>query len=274
MIRGSIVASDKELVTNQGFQLLSWASSDIAIEYVSGCNDAEKGMYVALAIKLYNKSRNLISDAHKEIRVVLKASAAWLLQTFSQLTPSATITVVKLLARASQDLQEFHRMKGYALNCSIKATKLWSHLNMEKLTETLPPIEYQDFKVSVFQSFLDIAILSADNEVSRKAIFGALEIVQHLSMGLKKVYVSTVISLASQHLKAERYIEAINDYRLAMQIVDEVIAKHKQPMTHLERAVAVANSNSTDSIVNDYNLFIRHKVRVQLCISHAFISTR
>ena len=212
LIRGGSRNRDIEQdqqIENLSRRIFEWASSAEGFSSAQALPEETKSLHAATAVKLHNKARTLAPSCLPELRAMLKAVSGWLLYNFHPHTPKAMLTVIKLVARSAQDLRQFEQYRRQALVCSIATGEFWSKINEAALSRTLPPLELQDVKHAVFQSFLDTAVLILEgvktgsaqqvycNSDARRAVSNAMEIVQSLKEGHKIFFAESLLELGS-----------------------------------------------------------------------------
>ncbi len=261
MVRGKQPELDNERLMKLGSEIFNWASSKDTAEISTQLNQPQREDFASYGIKIHNKVRNLTGSTYSNFRGILKASAAWILVNFSKSNPVGVSTIVKLLSRSSQDLKE-GPFVAEALLCCEGAVDLWNRSSVATLEKSLPPVEFQDLRIAVFQGFIDISQLSENKLQIKKAIDGALEIVNTLPNGLKFSFAETVIDIATINAVDPHYSEAIHYFKLALHTIDVI----KMSLTQLRPA----SIEVTDSGHVDPNQLERIKIIAHLSLAFSY----
>jgi hypothetical protein len=262
LIRGGIQSkldSEKEIIIELGLQTLNWVSSCEINEFANSCNQTEKDEYVNLAIKLHNKVRNLSSDSYKVTQTILKACSAWTLLAFSQMKPAGIGMMIKLFSRVSNDAQHIDKLQNHILSSCQQVTSLWGKLDLESLSESMAPLELQELKTAAFHSFLDCANYSKNIEETRKALLGALDLVQSLPLGLKLSFVNTSMKVGSALANASSFQDSIQIFKISLQIIGSILS------------LKITNH---ESMMFDRENIMKAKVKCLLSIIYSYTETK
>ena len=79
----------------------------------------------------------------------------------------------------------------------------------------LPPLEFQEIKIAIFQAFMDISDLADEVVLVRTAITGALDISQSLPSAIKLAFVDRVMALGFQ-ASTSALCDAIHFFKLCL----------------------------------------------------------
>lgn len=250
----------------RGVRLLEWSST----KEIRSAEKSEKDVFIALAVKLYNKVRTLTAEPYREIRTLLKAGATWLLNRYSESTPSGLCTIIKLFSRCGQDLQEFIRTKPYSVGCLIQSIILWGKLNLETVAEKLPPIDFIELKTSVFNSYLEKAKISSislnENDIkdTSASLILASELSQALPQCLKLNVVNGSLSIGSKLTESGRHLESIHIFNIALQNIESLIASN-----------LILKSGQESRVSNADTIQLKKtKVRTLLALTNSYIETK
>ena len=289
--------SEKTFVLDTGYQMLEKATSNSMYNYVLQFNVEQCLTIANSAVKLHNKVRMLTQDTYTEMRAVFKAVSAWLLNHF---TPSSKLNssdgyfkLIKMLSRASQELQLFPRSKQYSIICSRRTVELWKSLDIEKISLTLPPLELTEIKTSIFQCYLDLLMQSTSTEEKCNCVLSGLALVQTLPKGLKITFIVVVMETATKFTDEKEYTAAIDLFRIVIQVLDHLLLQFpptktnstsKTTLTTTSTTTATAtainnsiddndmNSNNMNSSMNQFSLIeiLKVKVKAQLALAHIY----
>lgn len=256
---------DKVHLTKSAAMLFDWASSPAAKD-LSDCSDpSTKETFVAAAIKLHNKGRNLQSSNSSDLKKLLKSSSAWILLNFTKQTINSFCTVVKLLSRASQDLKDSSNLKLQSLKCSQGATNTFSRLSCATLEKSLAPLELQDIKIAAFQSFINTAEQVNSAEHRRASIAGALDIVHSLPYQLKLTFIDCVTGIADRISCSPTLDEAAHYFGICLHLVEDI---------SLLSPSAITIDEINDYPIPDKSTILHAKIKTQLSLSYVFNETK
>jgi hypothetical protein len=88
--------------------------------------DEKRQKRVGTTIQLYNKVRMVSSPRLLEVRVYLKAAAAWMLTAFGGAKPKAALSCIKLHCRSAAELgHHFPADAAAARGCLEQVLALW-----------------------------------------------------------------------------------------------------------------------------------------------------
>lgn len=252
--------SEKQFVLDVGIQILDFVTSKNMKSYAMKCEKQTIDLYSTLAVKMYNKVRNLVHESYSEIRSIYKAASGWILLYF---TPAAATKssngfykLIKLLTRANQELQMIEKTKPYGVHCAMKVVELWKNSDLTAMSLTLPPIELNEIKVSVFQAYLDATKYSTNNVEKRSCILSSLELIQTLSKGLKISFINSVMNIAANLTDEKAYVESIEMFRIAIQVLDSILL---QIMPTNRSTSSTAAAPSTVTAAASATLYERNK---------------
>jgi hypothetical protein len=89
-------------------------------------DDEDRQKRVGTTIQLYNKVRMVSSPRLLEVRVYLKAAAAWMLTSFGGSKPKAAISCIKLHCRSAAELRHhFPKDVAAASGCLEQVLVIW-----------------------------------------------------------------------------------------------------------------------------------------------------
>mmetsp|Transcript_14011 Transcript_14011/g.23313 ORF Transcript_14011/g.23313 Transcript_14011/m.23313 type:complete len:290 (-) Transcript_14011:267-1136(-) len=187
---------------------------------------AMRSDYITVATKLYNKARNLTAPSQIEIRSYLKAICAWLMSIYGDEKANAISSIIKIMGKAGQEMVAFENSQDLACSCSSSAIALWKRGVSISFQKDLPSHELQEVKHYVFSAYVTcINILNKSEgfqvEQMRKAVSGAMEIVQTLSARQKFSFANLVVQVA-HNLSAMPGMtdESVHYYQLAINMLD------------------------------------------------------
>jgi hypothetical protein len=231
LLRGAVPAGSIAVdLRKKAVNLLSWYSTSQAIDEFESCGDSEKSDALAMAVKLHNKSRNLTSPVHAEIRTSLKATSAWMLSLYGGDKIKVLSAVISILSKSGEELSliDDHDHAELAVKCLSGAVIYWNRVVALSLHKTLSPIELQDMKLAAFYAYLEKAKLIWHRGGSvpeiKKAISGAAELMQTLPPRAKLTFAERVIAITKDMAQSSKLLEeTIHNFKLALNAVDSAL---------------------------------------------------
>ncbi len=148
-----------------------------------------------------------------------------MLQLFGEKTSKVYCIVIRLLCKAGQELNVLHKRHEAALKCCDSAIYLWNNAGTSVIQRSLPPVELQDIKIGVFWVYLEKAtildILGRRNDDIRKAVSGAMEIMQTLPVQIKYSFAESVGKLGYSAAKtASSMHDAIHFFKMTLNAIE------------------------------------------------------
>jgi hypothetical protein len=278
IIRGSassLAKHARDSILEVGTNLFSAISSENFTAIYSKLEILESELYTTAAVKLHNKARNLTNESFHDIRGLLRGVAAWILIYFSKSSSAGKCTIIKLLSKSNQDLQQFENFRNFALKCCVGVAKMWSELNQYALNKQIPQIELQEVKVAVFQAYLDVVKLSDDDLDVCNSISKARDMVQSMSKNLKVTFSDYVVQYATKCAEKKHYNDAIKYFNIALQTVQLILSLHHRrneqitSSTTLEKKFDLDDSEANFDIL-DYQAILKSKLAIELSLAFSF----
>lgn len=257
--------------------LFEWFISQEALQEAVKLNTATRTSHVSLAVKLHNKARNLTSATYAEIKPLLKAVSAAMLSVYSDKNPKIVAIILKLFSKAAQELQARCSTQQLAYQCCITAVQLWANNNSEyTLERVLPPIEYQEVKIAVFQTYMDTALLSEqlgyDRSIARTTTSRAMEMVQSLPVVLKISFASQALLMGTNLTTPQTMSDATHYFSLALAAISSAL---------LQQSCGGRGEEDCGDGGDDSNAAYEHKqellklrTQAQLSLAYAFMETK
>ncbi len=273
LLRGGTPSTFATELLNVARSLLTWLSSENAIETFTTASDETKAELIASAVKLHNKARNLAAQPLCEVRAILKACAGWILSLCGGDKPKVLSVVITLLSKSGQEIIEGGRDNETGVACLNRANQVWSRATSLAIQKDISPIDWQDMKMAIFWANLEKANLLAkvgDAENVRRAISAATEIVQTLPPRLKLTFADRVYQLALQASTQNNMTEeAVHYSKTALNAVDSAMLPYA-PADHLEAEGAAVDCVSLSNAVEVKRL----RLNIQLSLVFLYLQNK
>eukprot|EP01038_Epipyxis_sp_PR26KG_P006211 gene6211-8556_t len=233
---------------------------------LSKIDESTSSQFATAAVALYNKSRNLSSNGHAELRVILRALSAWILYIYTERSLKVVSIIAKILGKTVHDLLRWRDYDTVAVKSAKVIIDLW--LDSE-LRRNLTPLELQDMKISAFYGYLAEANLMIctskplDLENMKKCISSAMEITQMLSVGIKVQFSEMTLQLGLRLVEINYEKEAIDVLKLSLLSMEDILSM---------------NGQNTRSLENDLNSLqlkgcVELKLKAHLSLTYAYANT-
>jgi hypothetical protein len=287
-------------------QVFDLATTNEIKEAARCLDEAGKMARVNVAVRLHNKARNLAPGVNQgkyvnnilyvcnpldfdlsatDLKSLVRALAAWLIFLFTEATPKALCTLLKLLSRAVNEVQD--NFLDVALQCCGAAIELWEQVDLLVISQSLATLEFQDAQMSIFQAYLmqgSILRMTSKNaklssevlSTIRKSITAALNLVQSLPNGLKMYFAEAVMTIAAAFANSPTpdNEEAITYFHLAIRCLESIrLAKSfagKGSMPAEAITIAGTESSQDDPLGLDEKDLRKMKIKAQLSLAYVF----
>lgn len=141
---------------------------------------------VTTTIQLYNKARLLSSPNLMEVKVYLKASAAWMLTAYGGNKFKSMVSCIKLHCRSATELILYFPDDFIAAHSSLlQAIKNWTFVNNQAIERMISVVELEELRLYMFHCYVSLGRLQMKSNCKllddfKISLSAAMELVQSL----------------------------------------------------------------------------------------------
>eukprot|EP01035_Chromulina_nebulosa_P019323 gene19323-25186_t len=214
------------------YQLLNWISLDSTkdelFKYVP-VNDVSE--FVALSIKLNNKSRNIPQSVGGCVRALSKAISGFMLLRFHDATMKSFKIVITLLSSATNDIDN----NELELRCCGGVVETWDKLsNEDSLLRDISASDLEFLRITLFKTFISQAELYINLRIpnsieeSNRSLSRALEFQHNIPLGLILYFARKSVEIGKKMSTTPIVLESSKFYfNIALNILDSNTIKGK-----------------------------------------------
>jgi hypothetical protein len=246
ILRGQakLTSTEVDVWTEECYAFYYRASSKDSITQYEGMSASEKVKYLEIAIKLYNKVRNIPTGSYAEVRTILKGACAWMFSLFAERTGKAFSVLLKTLSKCGMEFLNTYGKPYLALECFDAVAKFWRNVEEIGMLNDLPNLELYFIKSCVFNCCLyQVEHLDAqgDSKELKATLSACMELAQSLSIRHKLILADKFIFLGQRSLTNVVHSErAVKLFVQARDLLDSPkmlsAGEGMQEMTTMERS--------------------------------------